>query len=100
MSEQTEETAVAKARQFGALVRELRQTYGLTRRQLAAQCGLSCTTIKDIESARVRLNRLTLYQLAEHPAMARLPTLALHRKIVPVQFSEGEFRSIARKREG
>jgi transcriptional regulator with XRE-family HTH domain len=100
MSEQPEKPAIAKAHQFGALVRELRQTYGLTRRQLAAQCGLSCTAIKDIESARVRLNRLALYKLAEHPAMARLPALALHRQIVPEQFSEGEFRSIAGKGEG
>lgn len=64
-------------RHLGDLARELRQAAGLTRRQLAAEVGLSDMTILNFELARRLPTRDTLDRLLAHPALARLVDLAL-----------------------
>ncbi len=60
----------------GAIVRWLREGAGLTRAQLAAQTGLSKSSIRNIEMARYPLTAATLDKLLAHPAMAALPEWA------------------------
>ncbi len=65
-----------KPKHIGQLVQRLREAAGLTRRELATQAKLPCTTIRNIESGRRISSTETIYALLLHPAMATLPERA------------------------
>lgn len=64
-------------RHLGELARCLREAAGLTRKQLAAEVGLSDMSILNFELARRLPTKDTLDRLLAHPALARLVDLAL-----------------------
>jgi len=79
LSRQAAKSHPVRPRSFthlGNIVRWLRETAGLTRRQLAAQTGISDATLKNIETNRHKLTATTLHKLLAHPTMAALPKLA------------------------
>lgn len=66
-----------RRRHLGELARQLREAAGLTRKQLAAEVGLSDMSILNFEFSRRLPTPDTLDRLLQHPAMAGLIELAL-----------------------
>lgn len=64
-------------RHLGELARQLREAAGLTRKQLAAEVGLSDMSILNFEFARRLPTADTINRILAHPAMASLVELAL-----------------------
>lgn len=60
----------------GQIVRWLRETAGLTRRQLEYETGVAHSTIRNFEAARHRPTVSILHKLMRHPSMASLPEMA------------------------
>src|ERR1043166_260745 len=69
---------------IGQIVRRLRDAAHLSRAELAKQAHIADSTIRNIESARHRPTRHTLYKLRQHPSMARLRQLARAAGVYPV----------------
>lgn len=66
-----------RRRHLGELARQLREAAGLTRKQLAADVGVSDMTLINFEFSRRLPTPDTLNRILAHPAMTRLVELAL-----------------------
>lgn len=64
-------------RHLGDLARLLREAAGLTRKQLAAEVGLSDMSLLNLEFSRRLPTKDTLDRLLAHPALAKLVEMAL-----------------------
>lgn len=64
------------AKKLGAMIRELRQAAGLTRKDLEAQTRVAAATIRNCEMCRHRITAWSLRQLLAHPSMSALPAMA------------------------
>lgn len=68
--------SVEDAKKLGAMIRELRQSAGLTRKELEAQTRVAAATIRNCEMCRHRITAWSLRQLLAHPSMQALPAMA------------------------